>query len=79
MQAHSGIDPSRQGREGFPEFVYCEGKTDVQVADNLRALHQAHRRAFGTRLPAERAASRAQILHHPRALMGVVGELGLSL
>ncbi len=53
---HSHIDTARQSRQGFPEVVYCESKTDAQVADNLLALHQAHGRAFGTRLPAERAA-----------------------
>jgi len=59
---HSCIDTGRQTRQGFPEVVYCEGKTDIQVADNLRALHQAHGSAFGTRLPAGRAAAVCALL-----------------
>ncbi len=52
---HSTLDPGRLARQGFPEIVYCQGKTAEQVADNLRALAAANGRAFGTRLPAERA------------------------
>ena len=60
--AHSCIDTGRHARQGFPEVVYCESKTDAQVADNLHALHRAHGRAFGTRLPAERAAAVCALL-----------------
>lgn len=52
---HSTLDPQRLARQGFPEVVYCQSKTAGQVADNLRALAAAHGRAFGTRLPADRA------------------------
>jgi pyridinium-3,5-biscarboxylic acid mononucleotide synthase len=54
--AHSTLDPGRLARQGFPEIVYCQGKTAGQVADNLQALAAANGRAFGTRLQAERAA-----------------------
>jgi NCAIR mutase (PurE)-related protein len=54
--AHSTLDPGRLARQGFPEIIYCQSKTAAQVADNLRALAAANGRAFGTRLPAERAA-----------------------
>lgn len=53
---HSTLDPGRLARQGFPEIVYCQSKTAAQVADNLRALAAANGRAFGTRLPADRAA-----------------------
>jgi NCAIR mutase (PurE)-related protein len=53
--AHSTLDPGRLARQGFPEIIYCQGKTAAQVADNLRALAAANGRAFGTRLPADRA------------------------
>jgi pyridinium-3,5-biscarboxylic acid mononucleotide synthase len=55
-QHHSTLDPSRLARQGFPEVVYCEGKTAAQVAQNLRGLAAANGCAFGTRLPADRAA-----------------------
>jgi pyridinium-3,5-biscarboxylic acid mononucleotide synthase len=54
--AHSTLDPERLARQGFPEIVYCQSKTAGQIADNLRALADANGRAFGTRLPADRAA-----------------------
>ncbi len=53
---HSTLDPGRLHRQGFPEIVYCQSKTAGQIVDNLRALAQANGRAFGTRLPADRAA-----------------------
>jgi NCAIR mutase (PurE)-related protein len=52
---HSTLDPGRLARQGFPEIIYCQGKTAVQIADNLRSLADANGRAFGTRLPADRA------------------------
>ena len=55
-QCHSTLDPGRLARQGFPEIVYCQSKTAAQVIDNLRALAAANGRAFGTRLPVERAA-----------------------
>lgn len=54
-ESHSTLDPQRLARQGFPEIVYCQSKTAGQIADNLRALADANGRAFGTRLPAERA------------------------
>ena len=56
MTAHSTLDPERLARQGFPEIFYCQSKTAGQIADNLRALADANGRAFGTRLPADRAA-----------------------
>ena len=53
---HSTLDPERLARQGFPEVVYCQSKTSGQIAENLRALAAANGRAFGTRLPADRAA-----------------------
>lgn len=53
---HSTLDPERLARQGFPEVVYCEGKDDAAIADNLRALTAANERAFGTRLTIDRAS-----------------------
>lgn len=64
---HSTLDPERLDRQGFPEVVYCDGKDDAAVADNLRALAVANGRAFGTRLPVERASAvlaRLDDAHH---------------
>lgn len=54
---HSQLDPERLQRQGFPEIVYCQGKTPQQVIDNMRALATANGAAFGTRLAAEDAAT----------------------
>ena len=52
---HSTLDPERLARQGFPEIVYCQSKTAGQIADNMRSLADSNGRAFGTRLPADRA------------------------
>ena len=49
------VDTDRLARQGFPEVVLCESKTDAQVAEVMRHLLQAHGRALGTRLAADRA------------------------
>lgn len=53
--SHSTLDPGRLSRQGFPEIVYCQSKTTLQVIENMRALATANGCAFGTRLQAERA------------------------
>ena len=52
---HSTLDPDRLARQGFPEVVFCEGKTDGQVVENLAHLARANGRALGSRLAPERA------------------------
>ncbi len=59
---HSTLDPGRLARQGFPEIVYCESKSAIQIADNLRALAKANGRAFGTRLDPDKAAAVAASL-----------------
>ncbi|HSP42444.1 MAG TPA: nickel pincer cofactor biosynthesis protein LarB [Luteolibacter sp.] len=60
--SHSTLDPGRLARQGFPEIIYCQGKTAEQVADNLHALAMANGRAFGTRLDADKAVTVAAAL-----------------
>jgi len=52
---HSTLDPERLARQGSPEVVFCEGKTDGQVVENLRLLATANGRALGSRLAPERS------------------------
>ncbi len=54
---HSQLDPERLQRQGFPEIVYCQGKTPQQIIDNMRALAAANGAAFGTRLATEHATT----------------------
>ncbi len=43
------IDWERATRQGFPEVVYCEGKTDEQCVDILLALREKFPNVIGTR------------------------------
>lgn len=52
---HSTLDPGRLARQGFPEVVFCQGKTAAQVATNLGALAAANGCSLGTRLDADKA------------------------
>jgi len=59
---HSTLDPDRLARQGFPEVVFCEGKTEVQIIENLAHLARANGRALGSRLDAKRAGAVAAAL-----------------
>jgi NCAIR mutase (PurE)-related protein len=68
---HSTLDPERIHRQGFPEIVYCAGKTAGQTIDNLRALEAANGYAFGTRLPKDQVPEVTAAL--PRADYDALG------
>lgn len=66
------IDLSRESRCGFPEVVYCEGKTTEQSVDILRLLNEkADGNVLATRCSAETAAAVKAIIpeaeYHPLA------------
>ncbi|HWE61611.1 MAG TPA: nickel pincer cofactor biosynthesis protein LarB [Chloroflexota bacterium] len=51
------LDYHRALRRGFPETVYCAGKTSEQVATIVEHLAQRHDRVLATRAMAEHAAA----------------------
>ncbi|QDU46119.1 AIR carboxylase [Symmachiella dynata] len=51
------VDVDRQQRCGFPEVVFCEGKTAAAIADIFRVLIAQKQDCFGTRLSADKAES----------------------
>ena len=51
------VDLDRQRRCGYPEVVYCEGKSVEAVEQIFAALVAAGQDAFGTRASAEQAAA----------------------
>ena len=51
------VDLDRQRRCGFPEVVYCEGKTVEAVEQIFAVLVAAGQEAFGTRASADQAAA----------------------
>lgn len=51
------VDLDRKRRCGFPEVVYCEGKSPESVAEIFTALVSAGQEAFGTRASADHAAA----------------------
>ena len=49
------VDLDRQRRCGFPEVIFCEGKTADSVTEIFGALVEAGQAAFGTRASQEQA------------------------
>ncbi len=45
----ASIDLNREQRQGFPEVVYCEGKTDEQCVQILKELEKKYDNVIGTR------------------------------
>lgn len=55
--ADAQVDLDRRRRCGFPEVVYCEGKTATAVVDIFEALWESGQDCFGTRASAAQAAA----------------------
>lgn len=53
--ADAAVDLDRQRRCGFPEVVFCEGKTPEAIADIFDALIAAGQDCLGTRVSTEQA------------------------
>ncbi len=47
------LDHNRSIRQGFPEVVYCEGKTIEQVVEIMKMLASKHKNVLGTRASEE--------------------------
>lgn len=58
------VDLDRQRRCGFPEVVYCEGKSVEAVEQIFAALVAAGQEAFGTRVSAEQADAIRRLFTH---------------
>ncbi len=78
---YATVDTHRAIRRGFPEAVYCAGKSDAQVAGILERLSKHHRTVLATRVRPTTAtvvADRlggAKVHEFPEARMIVVGAM----
>ena len=65
------LDHHRTLRKGFPEVVYCQGKTCQQVAVIVERLAQSEAQVLGTRASAEQFAEARKLVpelqYHPVA------------
>jgi hypothetical protein len=43
------LDTDRESRTGFPEVIFCEGKTDEHLVEIYKKLYEKDGRVFGTR------------------------------
>lgn len=48
------VDHSRKNRNGYPEVIYCEGKTVSQISSIISSIEQSGNNVFGTRLSIEK-------------------------
>ncbi|MEE9174486.1 MAG: nickel pincer cofactor biosynthesis protein LarB [Thermoplasmata archaeon] len=73
------LDTHRSIRRGFPEVVYCPGKTPVQVASILQSLSRDADRVLATRAESEvfdavkEQISEAELAYFPEARLILVG------
>ena len=58
------VDLDRRARCGFPEVIFCEGKTPEWVEGVARRLAEAKQDCLGTRVSAEQAAHLAKTFPH---------------
>jgi NCAIR mutase (PurE)-related protein len=56
------VDSDRERRRGFPEVIYCDGKTPEQIAAIAATLIETAGVAFGTRVAPEAAARVLEML-----------------
>ena len=78
---YATLDTHRTLRRGYPEAVYCGGKTDEQVAGILERLSKNHRTVLATRARASTAGAvkarvgDGKVREFPEARMIVVGSM----
>lgn len=53
---YATVDTDRLHRRGFPEVIYCPGKTSEQIIGIMRTLIGAGQDVFATRISSEQAA-----------------------
>lgn len=72
------IDTHRALRTGFPEVVFCQGKTPEQVISILERLSSRHRKVLATRATPELAATVRErfprVRYHETARILALGE-----
>ena len=75
---YAKVDHHRELRTGFPEVIYCAGKTTRQVIEIARRIAARHHMALGTRCTPEVYAAAAeafpQVTYHEAARIMVVGK-----
>jgi NCAIR mutase (PurE)-related protein len=52
---YARVDTDRLRRRGFPEVIFCQGKTPEQVTGIVKALHEAGQNVLATRASREQA------------------------
>jgi NCAIR mutase (PurE)-related protein len=52
---YARVDTDRMRRRGFPEVIFCQGKTPGQVTGIVKALHEAGQNVLATRASQEQA------------------------
>lgn len=50
------LDTSRAARNGFPEVVFCQGKSDIHLIKIYGKLYEKNKEVFGTRADQHQAA-----------------------
>jgi NCAIR mutase (PurE)-related protein len=68
---YAHVDLQRRARCGFPEVIFCEGKTPEWVEGVVRQLVEAGQDCLATRVNAEQAAHLARLF--PQARLDAVG------
>lgn len=58
---YASVDLDRKARCGFPEVIFCEGKTPEWAAGVARRLHEAGQDCLGTRVSDVQATHLAQV------------------
>lgn len=78
--SYARVDTHRAVRTGFPEVVYCPGKTPAQIAGIMHELAQAHDRVLATRCTPEAAAAvlaaLPEVAYHETARALTIGKPG---
>jgi NCAIR mutase (PurE)-related protein len=68
---YAAVDLHRQQRCGFPEVIFCEGKTPEWIEGVVRRLNEAGQDCLATRVSAEQSAHLAMVF--PQAVQDRIG------
>lgn len=66
LKNYARVDHDREKRRGFPEVIYCQGKTPTQASGIAREIYERSGRVLASRADVKMARAIRKVIHEAR-------------